>query len=123
MHENIAKLASRISQIILLVGVLGMSQAVANQKPAIVIHGGAGTITKASMSEDKEAAIRATLEASVKAGYQALLDGADSTDAVTRAINVMEDSPLFNAGRGAVFNAEGKRCRLECRGRCICCTD
>jgi beta-aspartyl-peptidase (threonine type) len=108
MHENIAKLTSRISQIILLVGVLGMSQAVANQKPAIVIHGGAGTITKASMSEDKEAAIRATLEASVKAGYQALLDGADSTDAVTRAINVMEDSPLFNAGRGAVFNAEGK---------------
>jgi len=75
---------------------------------AIVIHGGAGTITRKDMTEDDEAAIRATLKASVQTGYQALLNGATSIDAVIAAIKVMEDSPLFNAGKGAVFNAAGK---------------
>jgi len=83
--------------------------AIAAKPPvAIVIHGGAGTITRASMTAEKEASIRATLKASVQAGYQALLEGAPGTEAVTRAINVMENSPLFNAGLGAVFNAAGK---------------
>lgn len=75
---------------------------------AIVIHGGAGTIAKADMTHEKETGIRATLRESVQAGYRALLAGASSTDAVIAAINVMEDSPLFNAGRGAVFNAAEK---------------
>jgi beta-aspartyl-peptidase (threonine type) len=75
---------------------------------AIVIHGGAGTITRKDMTEDDEAAIRATLKASVQTGYQALLNGATSIDAVIAAIKVIEDSPLFNAGKGAVFNAAGK---------------
>jgi len=75
---------------------------------AIVIHGGAGTIAREDMTADKETAIRDTLQASVQAGYQALLAGAGSTDAVIAAITVMEDSPLFNAGKGAVFNAAGK---------------
>ena len=74
---------------------------------AIVIHGGAGTISRASLTDEKEAAIRATLKASIQAGHKALLDGAASSDAVKAAINVMEDSPLFNAGKGAVFNAAG----------------
>lgn len=74
---------------------------------AIVIHGGAGTIAREDMTVDKETAIRAALEASVQAGYQALLAGAGSTEAVIAAIRVMEDSPLFNAGKGAVFNAAG----------------
>ena len=108
MHETLSNLTTTVAQIILLSGVLGMSSASADSKLAIVIHGGAGTITKSSLSAEKEAAIRATLEASVRAGYEALLDGADSTLAVTRAINVMENSPLFNAGKGAVFNADGK---------------
>jgi beta-aspartyl-peptidase (threonine type) len=60
------------------------------------------------MTADKETAIRAALQASVQAGYQALLSGAGSTEAVIAAIRVMEDSPLFNAGKGAVFNAAGK---------------
>lgn len=85
-----------------------MSAAIANTPVAIVIHGGAGTISRAGMTDEKEASIRATLKASVQAGYQALLDGAAGTEAVTRAINVMENSPLFNAGLGAVFNAAGK---------------
>jgi beta-aspartyl-peptidase (threonine type) len=108
MHENITKPISSIVYIIFFVGMLSMTNVSAESEPAIVIHGGAGTITKASMSTEKEAAIRATLKASVQAGYQALLDGAASTDAVVAAINVMEDSPLFNAGKGAVFNAAGK---------------
>ena len=85
-----------------------MNAAAASTPVAIVIHGGAGTITRASMTDEKEASIRATLKASVQAGYQALLDGAPGTEAVTKAINVMENSPLFNAGLGAVFNAAGK---------------
>ena len=85
-----------------------MSDASANTPVAIVIHGGAGTITRASMTDEKEASIRATLKASIQAGYQALLDGAPGTEAVTAAINVMENSPLFNAGLGAVFNAAGR---------------
>ena len=77
-------------------------------KVAIVIHGGAGTIPKSSLTAEKETAIRSTLKTSVQAGYQALLDGASSTRAVAAAVNVMEDSPLFNAGKGAVYNAAGK---------------
>ena len=76
-------------------------------KPAIVIHGGAGTITRADMTGEKEAEIRAKLQESVQAGYRALMAGESSTRAVIAAINVMEDSPLFNAGNGSVFNAAG----------------
>ncbi len=60
------------------------------------------------MTDEKETEIRAALQESVQAGHQVLLAGGTSTDAVIAAINVMEDSPLFNAGNGAVFNAAGK---------------
>jgi beta-aspartyl-peptidase (threonine type) len=80
----------------------------ASSKLAIVIHGGAGTIPKSSMTAEQESAIRSTLKSSIQAGYRALLDGSSSTRAVTDAIKVMEDSTLFNAGKGAVFNAAGK---------------
>ena len=76
-------------------------------QPAIVIHGGAGTIARASMTDEKEAEIRAALQESVEAGQRALMAGESSTRAVIAAINVMEDSPLFNAGNGSVFNAAG----------------
>jgi L-asparaginase / beta-aspartyl-peptidase len=75
---------------------------------AIAIHGGSGTIEKGEFSAEKEAEIRATLEQAVRAGHQVLVDGGSSLDAVTRAVTLLEDSPHFNAGRGAVFNAEGK---------------
>ena len=79
-----------------------------DSRSAIVIHGGAGTLTREDMTDEKEAEIRATLQESVQAGHQVLLAGGTSTNAVIAAINVMEDSPLFNAGKGAVFNAAGK---------------
>jgi beta-aspartyl-peptidase (threonine type) len=84
-----------------------MSQESDQSRVAIVIHGGAGTITRASMTKEMDAAIRASLKSSVEAGHAVLLAGGTSTEAVIAAINVMEDSPLFNAGKGAVFNAAG----------------
>ena len=74
---------------------------------AIIIHGGAGTILKKNMTPEKEAAYKAKLEEAIRVGYEVLKNGGSSLDAVTKTINVMEDSPLFNAGKGAVFtNAE-----------------
>jgi len=109
MHGQLSKLTTSVLVAgIVIAGLLSMSNASANTPVAIVIHGGAGTINRASLTDEKEAAIRNVLEASVRAGYQALQNGAAGTDAVTTAINVMENSPLFNAGRGAVFNAAGK---------------
>lgn len=109
MNKPITRLLpSKIIYLTLALGILSMSHVSAESKIAIVIHGGAGTITRSSITDEKEAAIRAILEASIKAGYKALSEGAASTEAVTLAINVMENSPLFNAGKGAVFNAAGK---------------
>lgn len=74
---------------------------------AIIIHGGAGTILKKNMTPEREAAYKAKLEEAIRVGYEILKDGGSSLDAVQQTINVMEDSPLFNAGKGAVFtNAE-----------------
>ena len=81
----------------------------AGQAPiAIAIHGGAGTIAREDLSPEQEAEIRAMLEQALRAGHAILADGGSSLDAVTRAVTLLEDSPHFNAGRGAVFNAEGK---------------
>ena len=85
-----------------------MSELGAGSKTAIVIHGGAGTIPRAEMTIEKEAEIRNALRESIEAGHRVLLAGGSSTEAVVAAIKVMEDSPLFNAGNGAVFNADGK---------------
>ncbi|MBD0823208.1 isoaspartyl peptidase/L-asparaginase family protein [Aestuariibaculum marinum] len=74
---------------------------------SIVIHGGAGTILKKNMSPEKEAHYKAKLEEAIKVGYHILKDGGSSLDAVQKTINVLEDSPLFNAGKGAVFTNAG----------------
>jgi beta-aspartyl-peptidase (threonine type) len=73
----------------------------------MVIHGGAGTISREQMTPEREAAYRAGLERALRAGYAVLQRGGPSLDAVQAAINVMEDDSLFNAGKGAVLNAEG----------------
>ncbi|WP_242203121.1 isoaspartyl peptidase/L-asparaginase family protein [Aestuariivivens insulae] len=74
---------------------------------SIVIHGGAGTILKQNITPEKEIAYRETLEKAIRTGYDILKNGGSSLDAVQNTINVLEDSPLFNAGKGAVFTHEG----------------
>ncbi|EAZ75516.1 asparaginase, putative [Vibrio cholerae B33] len=70
---------------------------------AIAIHGGAGTILREQMSDALRMDILATLEQAVRAGHQLLVEGADALDAVVAAVTVLEDSPLFNAGKGSVL--------------------
>jgi len=74
---------------------------------AIIIHGGAGTILKKNMSDEKEAEYIAKLEEAIKVGHAILKNGGTSQEAVLRTIQVMEESPLFNAGKGAVFTNAG----------------
>jgi beta-aspartyl-peptidase (threonine type) len=73
----------------------------------MVIHGGAGTIAREELTPEQEQEYRAALTEALRAGYDVLQRGGASLDAVIAAIQVMEDSPLFNAGRGAVFSADG----------------
>jgi beta-aspartyl-peptidase (threonine type) len=75
---------------------------------ALAIHGGAGVGDKKNLSPAKEAACRATLEAALRAGHAILQTNGAGMDAVIAAIKVLEDSPLFNAGKGAVLTSEGK---------------
>ena len=74
---------------------------------SIVIHGGAGTIKRENMSAEKEAAYRQKLEEAIQVGYTILKNGGTSLDAVEKTITILEDSPLFNAGRGAVLTYDG----------------
>ena len=74
----------------------------------LVIHGGAGTILKSQMSTEREAAYRATLDRALDTGNAILRRGGTALDAVEACVRLMEDDPLFNAGRGAVFTNEGK---------------
>src|SRR5688572_6110374 len=69
----------------------------------LVIHGGAGTITRSNLSPEKEKAYLLKLQEALDSGYAVLEDGGKSVDAVIAAIRIMENSPLFNAGKGAVF--------------------
>ncbi|WP_439883060.1 isoaspartyl peptidase/L-asparaginase family protein [Pontibacter sp. MBLB2868] len=75
---------------------------------AIAIHGGAGTITRASLTPEQDTAYRAALEEAVAAGHKVLADGGSALDAVELAVVHLEDTPLFNAGKGSVFTKEGK---------------
>jgi beta-aspartyl-peptidase (threonine type) len=86
--------------------------AISAQQPAhkwaIVVHGGAGVIERAHMSAQAEADYRAGMAEALKAGADVLDRGGSSLDAIEAAIKILEDNPLFNAGRGAVFTAEGR---------------
>ena len=75
---------------------------------SLAIHGGAGTILRAEMSPEKEAAYRAALDTALNIGETVLSDGGTALDAVEQTISWLEDCPLFNAGKGAVFTHEGK---------------
>ncbi len=84
-----------------------MMQSPKNPPLGFVIHGGAGVIKRGSLTPEREKEYRAKLTEAVMAGYQALKDGKTGLDAIESAIHIMEDSPLFNAGKGAVFTADG----------------
>ncbi len=75
---------------------------------AIVIHGGAGNIIKSKISEERQKAYRDKLQEALKLGEQMLKQGKHGTEVVVKVIQVLEESPLFNAGKGAVFTYEGK---------------
>lgn len=88
-----------------------MASAISSAQPAdpviLVVHGGAGTIRRDQVAPETEASIRAALEEALRAGHAAIQDGDPALDGVVAAIQVMEDSPHFNAGIGGVFAADG----------------
>jgi beta-aspartyl-peptidase (threonine type) len=77
------------------------------RKSALAIHGGAGTISPERITPEIERKLRAGLERALDAGEAVLRGGGSSLDAVAAAVRVLEDDPLFNAGRGAVFTSAG----------------
>ncbi len=81
---------------------------VTKQPFAIVLHGGAGTILKENMSPEQEKTYTTILEKAINTGYSVLENGGSSLKAVQKTITILEDSPLFNAGKGAVFDSQGK---------------
>ena len=102
-------------RLLLVALVLAMSPSAQAQAPAadaedpvvLVVHGGAGTIRPGAMDADTEAAIRAALGEALRAGHARIVAGAPPLDAVTAAIEILEDDAHFNAGRGGVFAADG----------------
>lgn len=85
----------------------GQTQGQKEKRFKLVIHGGAGTILRSNMSPEREAAYRAALTEALQTGHAVLKRGGSSLDAIEATIKVLEDSPLFNAGKGAVFTSEG----------------
>src|SRR5579862_1854298 len=74
---------------------------------SLVVHGGSGVIDRADLTPEQDRAYRGVLAQAAEAGATVLRDGGAALDAVEAAIHVLENDPLFNAGRGAVFTAEG----------------
>lgn len=79
-----------------------------NHNVAIVIHGGAGTITPENMTDSLRVVYEGKLREAITAGHEILKDGGSAMEAVQKSINIMENSPLFNAGKGAVFTHDEK---------------
>ncbi len=96
--------------LILFTSMMNFSFSPSPTKPrfAIAIHGGAGTILKSSMTPEQDALYRTRLAEAVEVGYAILEKGGTSLDAVEAVVQRLEDDSLFNAGKGSVFNSEGK---------------
>jgi len=108
MNNSMRPVLTFLASVAFLVSVSSNPALADDDAPvAIAIHGGAGTIIRSDLSEEREKAIRETLARALKAGHARLTDGKTAMDAVEAAIVVLEDSPLFNAGHGAVFNSQG----------------
>ena len=97
----------RISLLLIVVFFVNLT-VFGQQKYAIVIHGGAGVMSKSRMNDERQAEYKKVLNQALEVGEKLLKDGATATDVVVEVIQVMENSPLFNAGKGAVFTNEGK---------------
>ncbi|MFN3523541.1 MAG: isoaspartyl peptidase/L-asparaginase family protein [Phenylobacterium sp.] len=97
-----------IALVLAVAGMASSGGAQAAPKWAIVAHGGAGVIERGQLSPEQEAAYRRSMALAAEAGAVLLRNGGSALDAVEAAIKVLEDDPLFNAGRGAVFTAEGR---------------
>jgi beta-aspartyl-peptidase (threonine type) len=107
MTRSIALLACTV--VLAVLTLAGVARAAGGEAPyAIAIHAGAGTISRADLEPEREQEIRAALASALRAGHRILAEGGSSLDAVTRTVQLLEDTPFFNAGRGAVFNAEGR---------------
>src|SRR5947209_11020809 len=76
-------------------------------KIGLVVHGGAGTMERGKMTPDAERAYRSGIEDALRAGWSILQRGGSALDATEAAVRSLEDDPLFNAGKGAVFNSAG----------------
>ncbi len=97
-----------IRSVVLIATLFAASPALAAAPLTIVIHGGAGALEKGLYTPTEEAAYKADLNAALDAGYAVLERGGSAVDAVQTAIVLLEDSPRFNAGKGAVFTYDGK---------------
>lgn len=104
------KLRILLPLLILLTVTTAFQMKKTDKKPSfgLVIHGGAGTILRKNMTPEKETAYQEKLIEVLQKGYEILENGGSALDAVEACIHIMEDSPLFNAGKGAVFTHEGK---------------
>ncbi len=98
----------RVAPAFLILNLLLLAAPAMAGDVVLVIHGGAGAPPRAQLSRQKEAAVRTELEKALKAGYAVLSKGGSAVEAVSASVVIMEDSPLFNAGRGAVLNANGQ---------------
>jgi len=107
MTRNMKKLKAVALLLLCLSANLATGQT-SDVKYVMVIHGGAGTLKRTNMSPEKEAAYRAALTLALQTGYNAIKAGKSSMDAVEATIHILEDNPLFNAGKGAVFTHDGK---------------
>jgi beta-aspartyl-peptidase (threonine type) len=119
MRDEMKKIVCSALLVVMLLPFVALGQKAAHpeikqrqspQDPRIgfIIHGGAGVIKKGSLTPEREAEYKAKLTEALLSGYKALQDGKSSLDAVEIAIRIMEDSPLFNAGKGAVFTNDGR---------------
>ncbi len=97
---------------LLLLPALSVAAPAPPQPYGLVLHGGAGVILREKMSPEMDAQYRAKLGEALAQGYAILAGGGTALDAVNAVVNLLEDSPLFNAGKGAVFNAAGQ-CELD----------
>lgn len=98
----------RVIALAVVLASLVTGSAMAQPKWAIVVHGGAGVIERADLTPQQEAAYRAAMTKVTQAGGEVLEKGGSALDAIEAAIHLLEDDPLFNSGRGAVFTAEGR---------------